>query len=110
MGAMISLSDSAKKEVERLIAQRNDPSFFVRVGVKGGGCSGFVYTVDLDNQVNQWDRTYGEFPTKIVCDQKSFVYLSGMQMDYSTALVGGGFQFSNPNASGSCGCGKSFST
>ncbi len=106
---MITLTETAKTEVEKLIRAKNDPSYFVRVGVKGGGCSGFSYVVDLDNRTGEWDKAFGEYPLKIVCDQKSFVYLEGLQLDYSQELVGGGFQFRNPNASGSCGCGKSFS-
>jgi iron-sulfur cluster assembly protein len=107
--AMITMTDAAKTEVERLLKEKNDPSWFLRVGVKGGGCSGFTYVVDLDNQATQWDKVFGEYPRKLVCDPKSFVYLDGMALDYSKELVGGGFQFHNPNASGSCGCGKSFS-
>lgn len=105
---MITMTPAAQTEVERLLKAK-DPSYFLRVGVKGGGCSGFSYVVDIDNKVGEWDKTFGEYPMKVVCDQKSFVYLEGLQLDYSTELVGGGFQFQNPNASGSCGCGKSFS-
>ena len=105
---MITISDSARTEVEKLL-KANGPSHFLRVGVKGGGCSGFSYVVEVDNHVREWDKAFGEFPQKLVCDQKSFVYLDGMMLDYSNELVGGGFQFHNPNASGTCGCGKSFS-
>ena len=106
---MITLTDTAKTEVEKLLKAKGDPSYFLRVGVKGGGCSGFSYIVELDNDSKEWDKTFGEFPMKIVCDQKSFVYLDGMQLDHSADLVGGGFRFQNPNASGTCGCGQSFS-
>ena len=105
---MIAMTDAAKIEVEKLLKEKG-PSHFLRVGVKGGGCSGFSYVVEVDHQLGEWDKVFGEYPTKIVCDQKSFVYLDGMQLDYSKSLVGGGFEFHNPNASGSCGCGKSFS-
>lgn len=106
---MITLTETAQSEVLKLLTEKNDPNSFLRVGVKGGGCSGFSYVVELDNKLGEWDKAFGDYPKKIVCDQKSFVYLDGMQLDYSKALVGGGFEFHNPNASGSCGCGKSFS-
>ncbi len=106
---MIKVSDAAKIEIEKLVRAKNDPGYFIRVGVKGGGCSGFSYVVELDNKAGEWDKMFGEYPAKIVCDQKSFVYLEGLELDYSQELIGGGFQFHNPNASGTCGCGKSFS-
>ena len=102
------MTPAAQAEVQKLLKQK-DPSYFMRLGVKGGGCSGFSYVVEIDNQIGQWDKAFGEYPLRIACDQKSFVYLDGLQLDYSTELVGGGFQFQNPNASGSCGCGTSFS-
>ena len=106
---MITMTEKAKVKVEGLVKAKNDPVAFLRIGVKGGGCSGFSYVVEVDNQVKEFDKTFGEYPFKVVCDQKSFVYLNGMQLDFSEELVGGGFEFHNPNASGSCGCGKSFS-
>lgn len=106
---MIKITDVAKTEIEKLVRSKNDQGYFVRVGVKGGGCSGFSYLVELDNRAGEYDKFSGEYPLKIACDPKSFVYLDGLELDYSHELVGGGFQFHNPNATGSCGCGKSFS-
>lgn len=106
---MITLTPSAQAQLVRLLQQKNEPGFFMRVGVKGGGCSGMSYSVELDNKTDEFDKTFGEGQTKIVVDQKSFVYLNGIEIDFSNELVGGGFQFRNPNASGSCGCGTSFS-
>ena len=106
---MITLTPAAKTQLLKLLQQKNEPGFFMRVGVKGGGCSGMSYNVELDNKIGEWDKTFGEGEAKIVTDQKSFVYLDGIEIDFSNELVGGGFQFRNPNATGSCGCGISFS-
>ncbi len=106
---MITLSDIAKKEVKRLIEQQNIPNAFLRLGVKGGGCSGLSYDVKFDTEEKQFDRKFEIDGVKVVCDSKSFLYLDGMMIDYSTELVGGGFRFVNPNATGTCGCGTSFS-
>jgi iron-sulfur cluster assembly protein len=106
---MINLSDIAKQEVQRLMTQQNKTGVFLRVGVKGGGCSGLTYDFKLDDHKNEFDRVFDINGVKVVCDSKSFVYLDGMTIDYSSELVGGGFKFVNPNATGSCGCGTSFS-
>lgn len=107
---MILISDTAKEQVKKLIEQQGKSGVFLRVGVKGGGCSGLTYDVKLDDKMNEFDRTF-EFKDgiKVVCDTKSFVYLDNMTVDFSSDLVGGGFRFVNPNATGSCGCGTSFS-
>ena len=106
---MIQLTDMAKQEVKKLIEQQGNPGAFLRVGVKGGGCSGLSYEVKFDDKMNEYDRTYEIGGVKVVCDSKSFIYLDGMAIDYSKELVGGGFKFINPNATGTCGCGTSFS-
>ncbi len=106
---MIQLSENARKEVGRLIGQQPGAGYFLRVGVRGGGCSGLTYDVKFDNQTRDYDRVFELGGVKLVCDSKSLTYLDGMMIDYSTELVGGGFKFVNPNATGSCGCGTSFS-
>ena len=105
---MIHLSESAQNVVKQLVAGQKNPGVFLRVGVKGGGCSGMTYDVKLDDQPNELDRVFDLGGVKVVCDSKSFIYLDGMTIDFSNDLVGGGFRFVNPNASGSCGCGASF--
>ena len=105
---MIQLSDTARKEVKKLLDQQNKPGLFLRVGVKGGGCSGMTYDVKLDDKQDEHDRLYDINGIKVVSDLKSLLYLDGMSIDFSTELVGGGFRFINPNAKGSCGCGTSF--
>lgn len=106
---MINLSETAHGEVKRLLEQQQKPGMFLRVGVKGGGCSGLTYEVNFDDQMKEWDRVFELNGVKMVCDSKSLVYLDGMTVDYSRDLVGGGFRFVNPNATGNCGCGTSFS-
>ncbi len=106
---MINLTEAAKAKVIELIKAKQDASFFMRFGVKGGGCSGMSYLVDLDNEIKETDRVFGEGQTKVVCDVKSALYLDNLTVDFKDALVGGGFNFINPNASGTCGCGTSFS-
>jgi len=83
---------------------------YLRVGVRQGGCSGMSYMMDFEEPSNVGDKDevfdYDGF--KIVCDPKSMLYLYGLVLDYSNAMIGGGFQFTNPNATQSCGCGNSF--
>ena len=105
---MIQLSDSAKTAVQKLVAEQKKPKAFLRIGVKGGGCSGMTYDVKLDEHEDGLDRVFDLNGVKVVCDSKSFIYLDGMTIDFSNELVGGGFRFVNPNASGTCGCGTSF--
>jgi iron-sulfur cluster assembly protein len=82
----------------------------LRVGVRNGGCSGMSYLMDFEdpNNVREDDEVFDYDGFKIICDPKSLLYIYGLQLDYSNALIGGGFQFTNPNASQTCGCGKSF--
>jgi iron-sulfur cluster assembly protein len=79
------------------------------VGVKGGGCSGFSYSLGFDDTVNESDLISEADGFRVVCDPKSFLYLNGTQVDFEESLMGRGFKFGNPNASKSCGCGESFS-
>lgn len=106
---MIKVSDNAKNEVHRLKAQNNlGEEAFIRVGVKGGGCSGLMYDLDFDSQMREEDKIFEDNGVKVVVDKKSFLYLAGTELDFSGGLNGKGFQFVNPNASRTCGCGESF--
>jgi iron-sulfur cluster assembly protein len=105
---MIQLSESAQKAIKRLAEDQGKSAAYIRVGVKGGGCSGMTYDVQLDDQQRGDDRVFEAGGVKVLCDSKSLIYLDGMTVDFSTELVGGGFRFVNPNASGTCGCGTSF--
>ncbi len=105
---MISLTDKAAEKVKEILTNENKTDHALRVGVKGGGCSGFSYTMDLDKIFSDSDQVFEEKGIKIVVDAKSFIYLSGTQVDYVENLSGSGFAFSNPNATRTCGCGSSF--
>lgn len=105
---MIHLSENAQKAISKFRTEQSKPDAFLRVGVVGGGCSGFSYDVRLDDQVGPNDRTFESDGVKVVCDVKSLLYLTGMTLDYTQEMLGGGFKFSNPNATGTCGCGTSF--
>lgn len=86
-----------------------DSGYFLRVSVKGGGCSGLSYNLDFDNEANKGDQFFEDQGIKIALDMKSFLYLAGTELDFTDGLNGKGFNFNNPNASRSCGCGESFS-
>jgi iron-sulfur cluster assembly protein len=106
----IGITDKAVKEVRRIVVDQNLPSeTALRVGVKGGGCSGFSYTLGFDDQLKPTDQINEVEGVKVVCDPKSFLYLNGTVVDFEESLMGRGFKFTNPNASKSCGCGESFS-
>ncbi len=107
---MIKINDKAKAQVNHLLSEEGMPAdSFVRVGVKGGGCSGLMYELDFDNTVSDDDKVIEDNGVKIVVDKKSFLYLVGTELDYSGGLNGKGFVFINPNANRTCGCGESFS-
>jgi iron-sulfur cluster assembly protein len=105
---MISLTDKAVEKVREILNKDNKQDHALRIGVKGGGCSGFSYTLDIDKIYAESDQVFEEKGIKIVVDAKSFIYLSGTQVDYVENLSGSGFSFSNPNATRTCGCGSSF--
>jgi len=106
---LVDLTDKAAEEVKRLIDAQNLQDHYLRIGVEGGGCSGLMYSLHLDNQVSDTDRVFEAKGVKLVCSPQSAVYLNGTIIDYVTSMVGGGFKFINPNATRSCGCGSSFS-
>ena len=107
----IYISDKAKQKVTQLMQDAGiarDPSYFVRVGVVGGGCSGLSYKLDFDNEQKPMDQVFEDKGVKVVTDLKSFLYLVNTELDFSDGLNGKGFYFQNPNASRTCGCGESF--
>ncbi|PCJ89662.1 MAG: iron-sulfur cluster assembly accessory protein [Flavobacteriales bacterium] len=105
---MIKVSDNAKTEAIRLM-HNNKQGTFIRVGVKGGGCSGLMYDLDFDSELKDDDKEFEDNGIKVVVDKKSFLYLIGTTLDFSGGLNGKGFVFINPNANRTCGCGESFS-
>jgi iron-sulfur cluster assembly protein len=107
---MIIVRDSARDEVLRLMGEKKvGDSAFIRVGVKGGGCSGLMYDLDFDQNLGDDDKIFEDNGVKIVVDKKSYLYLIGTELDFSSGLNGKGFSFVNPNANRTCGCGESFS-
>ena len=106
---MIKVQEEAK---EKLVSLMKDGGYgenaFVRVSVKGGGCSGLMYDMDFDTNFTDEDKSFEDKGIRIVVDKKSMLYLVGTELQYQGGLNGKGFSFSNPNASRTCGCGESF--
>jgi len=114
----IQLTELAAREVKTIIDQQSElakergeepKQLYLRVGVKGGGCSGFNYTLDLTESVQESDERWQQHGVDIICDPKSNLYLNGTNVDFKDEIMGRGFVFTNPNASSTCGCGSSFS-
>ena len=107
---MITVSERAKEYIDQLMKeQKAGETSFVRVGVKGGGCSGLEYQLNFDTEIKQGDEIYEDKGVKVVVDFKSLLYLYGTELDYSGGLNGKGLTFINPNATKTCSCGESFS-
>ncbi len=106
---MVTVTDKAK---DKIIALRQEEKraidHNIRVGVVGGGCSGLMYNLEFDTEIKTTDQVVEDRGIKIVVDKKSLLYLVGTVLDFSDGLNGKGFQFVNPNASRTCGCGESF--
>lgn len=107
---MINVTDKAKERIAILkVEEGRTASYNIRVSVQGGGCSGLMYNLDFDDQYKDSDQIFEDKGVKILVDKKSLLYLLGTTLDFSDGLNGKGFQFINPNASRTCGCGESFS-
>ena len=105
---MVTVSETAAIKLNSLIEESGFTTPFVRVAVKGGGCSGLAYDLSFDDEIKGSDMQFEDKDVKILVDGKSFMYLYGTELDFSDGLNGKGFAFNNPNASRSCGCGESF--
>ncbi len=106
---MISITDKAKNKIVEIRNQEGKTeNHHIRVSVKGGGCSGLMYDLDFDDATLPNDRIFEDKGVKIMVDKKSLLYLAGTTLDFSDGLNGKGFQFINPNATRTCGCGESF--
>ncbi|MBV70518.1 MAG: iron-sulfur cluster insertion protein ErpA [Myxococcales bacterium] len=106
---MIGLSENAAQKVLELIDNRPNPTTGLRVGVRGGGCSGFTYFLEFAEAPNKGDRELESHGVPLFVDPKSYLYLMGTEVDYVDNLGQSGFKFTNPNARRTCGCGESFS-
>jgi iron-sulfur cluster assembly protein len=106
---MITVNERALAQIHHLKKEgKLSDDYFIRVSVVGGGCSGLSYKLDFDNEIKPGDQEFPNEGIKIVCDMKSFLYLCGTELDFSDGLNGKGFNFINPNATRTCGCGESF--
>lgn len=107
----VELSDTAVREIKNICKQQELEldNVYLKVGVKGGGCSGFSYILDLTEKKNDNDEQFDVNGVRVICDPKSLLYLDGTQIDFKEEIMQRGFVFKNPNASTTCGCGASFS-
>ena len=106
---MIQVTEKAKSRIIELRKQEgHSGQHHIRVSVKGGGCSGLMYDLGFDSHIQEADEVFEDHGIKILIDKKSMLYLLGTTLDFSDGLNGKGFQFINPNASRTCGCGESF--
>ncbi|MBI1940096.1 MAG: iron-sulfur cluster insertion protein ErpA [Acidobacteria bacterium] len=105
----LELTTSAVEKVKEILGQQEPRPLGLRVAVVGGGCSGFSYQMNFENQTNGIDKTYEFDGLKVFVDQASLMYLDGTRIDFVETLEGSGFKFDNPNVKTTCGCGSSFS-
>ena len=106
----IQITDKAVNQIKSIMDENQVPDTFgLRVGVKGGGCSGLTYTLGFDGEVREGDTVIEHNGVKLYIDGKSLFYLMGTELDFTDGLNGRGFIFNNPNAKKTCGCGESFS-
>ena len=105
----ISVTPLAVSQAKQVLASQGKAEWGIRVGVKGGGCSGLSYTMDLCESPAEEDKVFDFEGLKVFCDKKSYFYLNSLTLDYVDKLMDGGFKFINPNATATCGCGSSFS-
>ena len=103
----ISLTETAASRVSTFLEQRGK-GVGLRLGVKTHGCSGMAYVMEFADEVDEHDTVFDDHGVKLIVDPKSLVYLDGTQMDYTKEGLNEGFKFTNPNESGACGCGESF--
>ncbi|MEL6329887.1 MAG: iron-sulfur cluster assembly accessory protein [Planctomycetota bacterium] len=108
--AGVILSETAAREIKTIIEQQelDADKVRLRVGVKGGGCSGFSYILDLTETQKDSDEEFEQHGVRVICDPKSLLYLRGTTVDFKDEIMGRGFVFNNPNSTSSCGCGSSF--
>ncbi|MBI4455247.1 MAG: iron-sulfur cluster assembly accessory protein [Acidobacteria bacterium] len=105
----IEVTPRAAEQIKELMKKQNMTEGGLRVAVRGGGCSGLMYEIELESQQRPGDQVFETNGAKVFCDLKSCVHLNNLVLDYSEGLMSKGFVFNNPNASHTCGCGLSFS-
>lgn len=107
----VILTETAAREIKTICEQQSLEldKVYLKLGVKGGGCSGFSYILDLTETKHDQDHEFEIHGVRVICDPKSFLYLRGTEVDFKDEIMGRGFVFKNPNATSTCGCGSSFS-
>ena len=105
---ILALTDNAAEKVKDLMAQEGEEDLALRVGVRPGGCSGFQYGLNIEDEAGEDDMVFESEGIRLFVDPFSVQYLTGTEIDYVSTFQGSGFTFNNPNASGGCGCGSSF--
>jgi iron-sulfur cluster assembly protein len=104
----ITISDTAAREIRKQADKRGKPGSALRVGIRGGGCTGFSYLFEwADGEPRPTDKVFEKDGIRVFVDPKSLVYLDGTELDFVTSIMGHGFKFNNPNVKGACGCGES---
>lgn len=108
--AAVHITETAAREIRTIIDQQelDADKVCLRVGIKGGGCSGFSYILDLTEARKDTDEVFEQNGIRVICDPKSLLYLTGTTIDFKDEIMGRGFVFNNPNANTTCGCGSSF--
>jgi len=109
MALEVGISETAAHQIKHIIETKNLNGYGLRLGVKGGGCSGLTYDLNFENETKQGDKVAEINGVRVFIDFKSYLYLRGTTLEFSTDPLNGGFSFMNPNAKKSCGCGTSFS-
>ena len=105
---MIAITEAAANEIRRQRDKRGKPDSAIRIGIRGGGCTGFSYLFEWeDKDPRPTDKVFEQHGVKLVVDPKSYIYFQGTELDFVKSMMGHGFKFNNPNVKGSCGCGES---
>ena len=107
---MITITEAANSRIKEMMAASEEPAHFLRVGVKGGGCTGLTYGMGFDEVMKEDDESFETEGLKVIVDKESAPLLNGVVIDFKQNLMGGGFSIDNPNAIATCGCGQSFKT
>ncbi|HZC19948.1 MAG TPA: iron-sulfur cluster insertion protein ErpA [Rubrobacteraceae bacterium] len=105
---IVSITDRAAEKIKALMEQEGEEDLALRIGVRPGGCSGFQYSIYFDDEINEDDEVIEASGVKVLVDAMSVPYIMGSEFDWQESLMGAGFAVNNPNVSGGCGCGSSF--
>ena len=106
---MVTVTDAAAEKIRNMLESQGHPEYGLRMGVAGGGCSGFQYRLAFETAADDMDQIIEVNGVRLFIDAKSCLYLNGVRLDYIDGLMGAGFKIENPNARSTCGCGESFS-